>query len=599
MQIHEVSYLLRYLVAVLIVIFVWLQLRLSVKELRWDMKNLILPVKGYFLMFRKADGQFAGPEHEQVQALPLYHTTSIGRSSTCDIQIRRETISKRQAIIYLYDGIWFIRPAGRTQKVLINGVRIIPPTPLENQDQLTVGDQDFIFVNEKQSADDAGLLFRSTGPAPVFPKPLSAKKLRGSWLALNLLTLLCSLLLVFLTPASLPDLRLVLSIFCFGFLVFANIYYWLLPALLKSLDRVLILALLLLILIGIVFQVRLSLTAIIAAGKDLSSSALTAAVLSDLSTQGLSLFLGFALLPAILVLVARTRLLEPLSILCAVATPLLLLVTLFFGVGSESYGATLWINIGGTSIQLTEFAKITYLVVLASFFKNRPVRRNQLIFAGWAGMVFFLIMLLPDLGSAMILLPTTLLVFVVMTSEYWTTLLILFSGSGLGVMAFALFPHVQRRLSGWTSLWSEVNDSNRQIVYGLQAMARGGLFGRGIANGNPGGIPLVSSDMVFSIICEELGLISALGIVMVFIIIWLRSARITVVAKDGFTSSLALGIGTLFFFEAVIVIAGVTGLIPLTGATLPLIAKGGSSLLAKMILLSIQLGLSARRTEVS
>lgn len=286
--------------------------------------------------------------------------------------------------------------------------------------------------------------------------------------------------------------------------------------------------------------------------------------------------------------------LEVLITLCAIVTPLLLLATLVLGNGADSHGATLWINVGGMSLQLTEFAKITYLIVVAGFFKNRPSRRMQLMFAAWAGLVFFLIMLLPDLGSAMILLPTTLLVYVVMTSEYVTTLLILLAGTGLGGIAFALFPHVQRRIMGWTSLWTEVNDSNRQIVYGLQAMVRGGLFGRGIANGSPGGIPLASSDMIYSVIGEEMGLLACLAIVLIFIIIWLRATRLTILAPDGFRSSLALAAGTMLFVEAVIVIAGTTGLMPLTGATLPLIARGGSSLIAKLLLLGILTGLSAR-----
>jgi len=141
------------------------------------------------------------------------------------------------------------------------------------------------------------------------------------------------------------------------------------------------------------------------------------------------------------------------------------------------------------------------------------------------------------------------------------------------------------------------NDNNRQIVYGLQAVARGGLFGRGIGNGSPGGIPLASSDMIFSIVCEELGLITGLAIVLLFIVVWLRAARITVTSRDGFSSSLALGIGTLTFVEAAIVIAGTTGLVPLTGATLPLIAKGGTSVLTIILLFGILLGLSARREK--
>ena len=131
-------------------------------------------------------------------------------------------------------------------------------------------------------------------------------------------------------------------------------------------------------------------------------------------------------------------------------------------------------------------------------------------------------------------------------------------------------------------------------MYGLQAMVRGGLFGRGLANGSPGGIPLASSDMVFAVVVEEMGLISGLLIVLIFIIIWLRTTRLTVLAPDGFRSSLALAFGTMLFIEAFIVIAGSTGLIPLTGATLPLIARGGSSLLAKLLILGILIGLSAK-----
>ena len=108
---------------------------------------------------------------------------------------------------------------------------------------------------------------------------------------------------------------------------------------------------------------------------------------------------------------------------------------------------------------------------------------------------------------------------------------------------------------------------------------------------------LASSDMVYAILCEDLGLITGLAVVAVFIVLWLRAARVTVIAQDGFTSSLALAIGTMFFVEAVVVIAGVTGLIPLTGVTLPLIAEGGSSVLSKLMLLAVLIGLSARRDK--
>lgn len=108
------------------------------------------------------------------------------------------------------------------------------------------------------------------------------------------------------------------------------------------------------------------------------------------------------------------------------------IATLVLGRGADEWGATLWITLpGGFSLQLTEFAKITYLIVLANFFKIRPPLKTQLLFAGWAGFNFILIMLLPDFGSMMILLPVTLIVFAVMTSEYLKTAGILLGGTAI------------------------------------------------------------------------------------------------------------------------------------------------------------------------
>ncbi|MEA4890716.1 MAG: FtsW/RodA/SpoVE family cell cycle protein [Clostridiaceae bacterium] len=611
MHVQEIAYLFRYLFVALMVLIVWLMLRLSLAELRWHMKHCVVPVHGFFLRLRQ-DPQAGGraarfkplaraglqsrtDSMPQFMILPLYHTTCIGRAASCDVRLKNASIAMRHAIIYLYDGVWFLRPAGSRRRVMINGVSIVPATPLEHMDTLTLGDQELTFIDERQAG---GQLYDPEPAKALCPAARSGGSLALAWLAFDLFALAGSLLLFYLTPEILPELRLAIGIFCMGLLIMINLYYLLLPLVMRQIDRVLLLCLAFLAFFGLMIQIRLSLTKLDLSVNPLDTTAAARAVILDLAPQGGALLLGFLVLPIIAILVAKTRILEPLGLLCALATPLLLGLTLVLGSGADTHGAGLWITVGGLSLQLTELAKATYLIVLASFFKNRPSLRIQLFFAVWAAGVFFLILMLPDFGSAMILLPTTLLVYVVMTSEYWTTLLILGSGSLIGVLAFSFFPHVQRRISGWTTLWTEVNDSNRQIVYGLQAIGRGGLFGRGLGNGSPGGIPLASSDMVFAIAGEEFGLLAALVIVLFFIILWLRAARVTLIARDGFTSSLALGIGTLFFVEAAVVIAGVTGLLPLTGATLPLIARGGSSILTIMALFAILIGLSARQVEV-
>jgi len=586
MNVFELSYLLRYLLVILIVIFVWFLLAHSISELRWNMKNSVTPSRGFFLISSDPTSSTS-----EVLSLSLYHTTCIGTSSTCDIRMKSNLVARRHAIIYFFDGDWFVRAASAKKPVYVNGIEIHHPIPLENSDSIGIGEINLLFVNERETAIDAKLSYEDYSGTPEYSSSKSKRRHLGAFLSVNAFTIISAVLLLRFIPSDQTKAEKIVALAFFVFFAVSNLYYFLLPLLLKNLDKILLLILTQLSVLGMLFQVRLELIG------NTSSTKSPDELIGNLNSQGISLLLAYVLLPVVIIVVARTRLLERIGIICAVVTPLLLVATLVFGNGADSHGATLWIAIGGMSIQLTEFAKITYLIVLASFFKTRTSRRNQIVFAAWAAVVFLLIMMLPDLGSAMILLPTTILVYVVMTSEYLTTLLIFLSGSAVGTLAFALFPHVQRRILGWSTLWTEVNDNNRQIVYGLQAIARGGLFGRGLGNGSPGGIPLADSDMIFSIVCEELGLVTGLCIVILFIVIWLRAAKITVASHDGYSSSLALGIGTLAFVEAAIVISGTTGLVPLTGATLPMIARGGSSILTIIILFGILLGLSARREK--
>lgn len=698
---------MRYLLIPVLIALVWILLHAALKSLRRAMRRTVLPVRDVFLLGETTAG-------EGLLNLPLFSVTTIGRAPSCDVRLRDENIAPRHAMIYLFDGEWFLRPLSRSAPVSINGVRIKSPTPLEDRDELQLGGRRLTFMyapeytrlmaerdawadaaerreveghssptvrtppiprpahpslyrraaGNSQAAmaghsvtdpnvafdDEAAEILGETDTDPddaIQARPAAAlvppsvpalalvQRLPASaWLLYNLLLIGGLSISLLLIPDSISVVTHAVALWYLGFFLLGNLYLIVLPRALKGLDPLLLLCFLLLTWIGLIIQTRLAIPESLVVGEAIFSRDWFSRLAGDLDTIGrtvgaffggkppaaepllnaetldrvndifaalnaqyISIAIGLALIPLAALFVARTRLVELFIPLCAVLTPLLLLATLALGNGADSHGATLWINFGGFSMQLTEFAKITYLIVLAGFFKNRPSRRMQLFFALWAGFVFFLIMLLPDLGSAMILLPTTLLVYVVMTSEYITTLFLLIGGAGVGFLAYAVFPHVQRRIIGWTTLWTQVNDSNRQIVYGLQAMVRGGLFGRGLGNGSPGGIPLASSDMIFSVVCEELGLITGLVIVMLFIIIWLRSTTITVLAPDGFRSSLALAIGTMLFVEAVVVIAGTTGLMPLTGATLPLIAKGGSSALAKLLLLGILLGLSVRPRE--
>ena len=601
----EISYLLRYGFALITIIFVARVLYLAIREMRWSVRHAMRPAQGYFLMALDSAGSVDEDGAPQVMSVPLYPTTTLGTGRNSDIRLTGSRLGRRHGLIYRYDGNWYIQPQARSHRILLNDVALTASTRLFNQDVILIGEQAFIFVDERSEAKDAGVPYdeavyddlafysaiRSSSRQPYFP-----------WFLLNLYTVLGIYTITSQIP---PELQMSRDYFwmMIAFLAIINLYMLVLPRLLRYGDRVMVLATGMLLSIGLLIQGRLTFVNRFAVTRALEEGdmdrimELRVSLRAAFESQWMAMLLGLALCGLVAIIVSRTRWLESLTLASAILTPLMLIVTLIFARGRAEWGAGLWIIIGGRSIQLTEFAKITYLITLASFFKHRPPLKRQIAFAVWAAVVVFLFMLLPDLGAVMILLPTTVIVYVVMTSEYLKGLLIVAAATVMGVVAYGLFPHVQRRLEGWSSLWVEVNDGNRQIVYGLQAVGRGGILGKGLGNGSPGGIPLASSDMVYAIPIEELGMLAGVAIVLLFLIILLRAGRIGLLARDGFTSSLAFGIGLLLFMEALVVIGGTTGLIPLTGATLPFIASGGSSLLAKLILIGLFLGLAARHEE--
>lgn len=543
-------------------------------------------------------------EDAAVMALPLYPTTLLGRSKRSDIRLKTEEVAKRHCTIYRYDGQWFILPNKYSNLVLINGAHITESTELQNRDQLQIGDLFFIFVDERSEAREQGIPYEGAALDDAYfleAVKLTTRQPHDIFIVLNLFVGLGAGMIIFSLPDAFVPYRLWIAGVFAATIGLLDLYYMFLPKILGYADRLVILASGFLLSFGLILQARLALlgnpyfVSQMATGDPTVMEDVTQLMLRRFLMHGASSFAGLLLIWLIALLVSRTRMIEHLVAFCFVATPALLLASKILG--REMFGATLRINVGPIAIQPTEFVKLTYLIVLANFFKNRPPLKQQFFFAGWAAVNFLLIMSLPDLGTAMILLPTTLIVFATMTSDYFKTFLIVCASIVLGAVSFILFPHVQSRLLGWTSLFQEVNDANLQIVYGLQAVARGGLTGRGVGNGNPWGIPLFNSDMVYSILFEEFGLIVGLCVLVFYIVFWLRSARVTMISRDGFASALALSLGTALFMEATVVIAGTMGLLPLTGATLPFIALGSNSLFAKWLMIGLFIGLSARHEQ--
>lgn len=273
------------------------------------------------------------------------------------------------------------------------------------------------------------------------------------------------------------------------------------------------------------------------------------------------------------------------TILYIAVSFILFLSTLLFG--STIKGATNWIRIGRYSFQPAEVIKILFVFFLASYFVNRDRFENKYILASISyGNIAFLF-LQKDLGSALIFFAVYIAILYVYERDRKFILLNIAAAFVVGLISVFVFNHVQVRVETWLDPWKTIDGSGYQITQSLFAIASGGFLGTGIGRGYPEFIPEVHNDFIFSAICEEMGILTGIAIIMLYLILIYRGIKISLEQQNPFYRIVALGITVSIGFQAFIILGGVTKLIPLTGVTLPFLSYGGSSLVASFASLGV------------
>ena len=267
------------------------------------------------------------------------------------------------------------------------------------------------------------------------------------------------------------------------------------------------------------------------------------------------------------------------------------LLMLVFLIGTEHYGAKNWIAIGGFELQPSEFVKIIYVFFIASMLAKRTDFRWCILVTILAAAHVGVLVLEKDLGGALIFFFTYLMMLYVATGQWWYIVAGLGVGSGAAVVAYKLFSHVQTRVMAWRDPWSHINDAGYQICRSLFAIGTGGLMGMGLGQGLPESVPVVSSDFIFSAISEELGVVFALCLILVYISSFIMFVNIAMKMKKNFYKLTAFGLGVVLVFQVFICIGGATKFIPSTGVTLPLISYGGSSIIATILIFAVIQGM--------
>ena len=278
-----------------------------------------------------------------------------------------------------------------------------------------------------------------------------------------------------------------------------------------------------------------------------------------------------------------------------VLTFLLLASTLVLG--RSIGGAKNWIKLGFFTLQPSEFAKILYIMVSAYFLTTREKLVSFIPYLIYTAACVMLLVVEKDLGAALLIALTFLVMFFAATGRTLLTLL------GVGVLgggayaSYKLFSHVQTRVEVWQDPWATYNGQGYQIVQGLLALASGGLFGVGLGRGMPEVIPVRESDYIFTVIGEEFGIIFGIITILFYLVFIVRGILIALNARSTYDALLVFGCTAMLTLQSFIIIGGVIKLIPLTGVTLPYISYGGSSILSSMIQLGIIQGVAIKNGQ--
>lgn len=261
--------------------------------------------------------------------------------------------------------------------------------------------------------------------------------------------------------------------------------------------------------------------------------------------------------------------------------------------GRDVMGAKNWVFIGGISFQPSEFGKIALVLYLAAAlkgFKNSTAKENirQIFKPGLIVMYSLACMVLQnDLGSALIFFGIAITMLFIATAKKKYIAICMGLAAVGSFVAYKVIPHVTLRVEIWLHPWEYAQGKSYQLVQGFYAIASGGALGTGLGQGYPGFVPVNTTDFIFAAICEELGIVLGIGIIIIFFLLFYRAIRVAFVTEDEFLQLTAVGFSAMLACQVLVIIGGIFAVIPLTGIALPLISYGGTSMITTMFALGI------------
>jgi len=470
----------------------------------------------------------------------LYWENSIGRSRSSDICIKDMTVSRDHAVLLRRNDGWFITDTGSKSGVYVNGEKTEGRCAVAVGDKISCGSTSFVL----RRAADVGV--KSSPHEPKrFPQGII---LAGVTLYMAFLTLQASV--------NMMDQEVILPALLFIILMW--LFYGVSKLRFRRLNFELESLALLLSGTGI----------ILAASHDMKQA----------YVQLIATVLGIFIYSFMLWFIEIPDRVMKWHIAIAVLALLLLASTLVLG--KSLHGAKNWIVIGPLSVQPSEFAKIAYIFVGASTLDVLQTKKSLFSFIIMSVLSVGLLVLMSDFGTAVIFF-VTFLIIAFMRSGDLKTVILAVSAAALGALIMlTVKPYIADRFAVWGHVWEYADETGYQQVRSLIYSASGGLFGTGLSRGYLQYLFASENDLVFCLMCEELGCIIAVLCTVVIGGMMIYARGVTTRSRSTFYSIAACSAGGLLVFQSALNIFGVVDILPLTGVTLPFVSYGGTSMAA-------------------
>lgn len=487
------------------------------------------------------------------EEIPIkYWENSIGRDKNCDVIINEATVSREHAVLFRRKKGWLISDTGSKSGININGEKVVGQAPVYIGDNISMGSCSFKLIKASESEVVKNPIERMT------LKPIRSKSLLFLVLIFHGLITLEALFSKGLTGFDnildfLDFLFPMGALFCISF-----IFYFFSSVIFKR----------------VTFELEtlgifLSGIGILTIGNY---------DIKEVYIQVISLVIGIFLYCFLIWFIEKVDLVMKFRLYIAIFAVLLFAVNLLLA--KEVNGSRNWVRLGGFTFQPSELIKIAYIFVGASTLEELQTTKNLTGFIVFSAICIGSLFLMKDFGTACVFF-IAFLIISFMRSGRLRTVILSCSAALLGAFMILTFkPYIKDRFAVWGHVWEHTQDSGYQQTRVLSYAASGGLIGVGSGQGKLNSVFAALNDLMFGVICEELGLIIALVIALTIAGMAFFVKGQSNKSRSTFYSIASCSAAAMLVFQCGLHIFGSTDILPMTGVTLPFVSLGGSSLVS-------------------